>query len=306
MDRSMNGTVARLAVVTDVHYGPSVFTKRGDTAPTLMREFGQFVANANVSHVLDLGDRINDVDHATDRHNMAEVAAMFGQLPKPCIHINGNHDLDQLTVAENEALLGMQLRHETIDVGGWRLVVWRVDSRIYRSETRPSGFAPAEEDTVWLARTLQNADRPCLVITHVPFSGRIFHENYYFKHNPEISTYPTAHRMRAALQLARVPVVVLTGHVHENSVTTVGGITHLTQQSLTESFTTGGEPAAAMGVIELGESVTWTVVGRDPIHLSFTPTVTRWVPPLPSFSDTEELRVRRDVPRVRSGELHAR
>ncbi|MEX2533900.1 MAG: metallophosphoesterase [Nitriliruptoraceae bacterium] len=299
----MNGTIARLAVVTDVHYGPPVFTKRGETAPALMHDFAQFVAEANVSHVLDLGDRINDVDHATDRSNMAEVAQMFRQLPKPCIHINGNHDVDQLTVRENEELLGVPLGHETLDIGGWRIVVWRVDSRIYRSETNQSGFSPAEEDTVWLARTLQNADRPCLVIAHVPFSGRIFHENYYFKHNPEISTYPTSARMRAALQLATVPVVVLTGHVHENSVTTVGGITHLTQQSLTESFTTGGAPAAAMGVIELGQTVTWTVVGRDPIQLTFTPTVTRWVPPLPCFTDTEELRVRRDVPRVRPDEM---
>jgi len=306
MDLSMNGTVARLAVVTDVHYGPPVFTKRGEAAPELMREFTQFVADANVSYVLDLGDRINDVDHATDLSNMAEVAEMFRQLPKPCIHINGNHDVDQLTVRENEELLGSSLSHEIIDIGAWRIVVWRVDSRIYRSETNPSGFSPAEEDTVWLARTMQSADRPCLVITHVPFSGRVFHENYYFKHNPEISSYPTAARMRAALQLATVPVVVLTGHVHENSVTTVGGITHLTQQSLTESFTTGGEPAAAMGVIELGRTVTWNVVGRDPIQLTFTPTATRWVPPLPSFSDTEELRVRRDVPRIRPDEMTTR
>lgn len=306
METSMNGTVARLAVVTDVHFGPRQWTKRGEAAPALMREFAQFVADANVTHVLDLGDRINDVDHATDRSNMAEVAKMFRQLPKPCIHINGNHDVDQLTVRENEELLGTPLGHEIIDVGGWRIVVWRVDSRIYRSETNPSGFAPAEEDTVWLAHTMQNADRPCLVITHVPFSGRVFHENYYFKNNPEISTYPTAERMRAALQLATVPVVVLTGHVHENSITTVGGVTHLTQQSLTESFTTGGEPAAAMGVIELGETVSWTVVGRDPIHLSFTPTVTRWMPPIPSYGATQELRVRRDVPRVRPDELASR
>jgi len=302
VDASMNGSVARLAIVTDVHYGPPVFTKRGDCATDLMQSFAQFVTDANVSHVLDLGDRINDVDHASDRRNMDAVAALFRQLPKPCIHVNGNHDVDQLTVAENEAALGQSLGHETFDVGGWRIVVWRVDSRIYRSETGPTGFAPPEEDTVWLSRTMQSADRPCLVITHVPFSGRVFHRNYYFANNSEISAYPNAQRMRAALALARVPVVVLTGHVHENSVTVVDGITHLTQQSLTESFTTAGEPAAAMGVIELGEHVRWTVAGRDPITLEFTPTVTRWTPPLPSFSDTEELRVRRDVPRVRPHE----
>lgn len=305
MDAQMNGNPVRLAVVTDVHYGPPVLTKRGDCALALMDAFAQFVSRANVSYVLDLGDRINDVNHAADQKNMQAVAEAFARLDAPCIHINGNHDVDQLTVAENEELLGQKMGHEVIDVGSWRIVVWRVDSRIYRSEQANTGFQPPEEDTVWLARTMQDADRPCLVITHVPFSGRIFHENYYFKNNPEISTYPTAKRMRDALALARVPVVVLTGHVHENSVTFVDGIMHLTQQSLTESFTTAGEPAAAMGLLELGDTVTWTVSGRDPITLTFTPTTTRWTPALPGFGETEELRVRRDLPRVRPAESPA-
>lgn len=302
-DTTSGHSPVRLAVVTDVHYGPPVFTKRGDRALALMESFGTFVDASDVDYVLDLGDRINDVDHAADRANMQTIAAAFNRLAKPRIHINGNHDVDQLTVGENEEILGVPLGHETIDVGGWRIVVWRVDSRIYRSEHAGTGFSPPEEDTVWLARTMQAADRPCLVITHVPFSGRVFHENYYFKHNPEISTYPTAARMRAALQLAKVPVVVLTGHVHENSVTTADGVTHLTQQSLTESFSTAGVPAAAMGLLELGEIVRWTVAGREPITFEFTPTTTRWAPALPGFGDTEELRVRRDVPRVRPAEL---
>lgn len=69
-------------------------------------------------------------------------------------------------------------------------------------------------------------------------------------------------------------------------------ITHLTQQSLTESFTTQGEPAAAMGLIELGATVNWRVVGRDPIGFGFTPTSTRWTPPLPVFSEHPEIATR--------------
>jgi hypothetical protein len=102
-----------------------------------------------------------------------------------------------------------------------------------------------------------------------------------------------ADRARAALALARVPVVSLSGHVHWNTVTCVDGITHLTQQSLTESFTTMGEPCGAMGVIELGDTVSWRVDGSDPFAFSFRPTATRWTPPLPDFNAHPELRQRR-------------
>ena len=50
-----------------------------------------------------------------------------------------------------------------------------------------------------------------------------------------------------------VPVVWLAGHVHWNTVTLVDGIPHVTLQSLTETFTTHPEPAAAWGLLELGD-----------------------------------------------------
>jgi len=80
--------------------------------------------------------------------------------------------------------------------------------------------------------------------------------------------------------------------VHWNTITTAGGITHLTQQSLTEGFTTGGAPAGAMGMLDLDETVTWDVVGADPIHFAFRPTATRWTPVLPPFGELPELRQR--------------
>lgn len=143
-----------------------------------------------------------------------------------------------------------------------------------------------------MSRLAQAADRPLLVVSHVPLSGHSQIGNYYFQNNPGLSTYPMAERARAALAQARVPVVCLAGHVHWNTVTTVDGIPHLTQQSLTESYTTEGAPAGAMGVIELGETVAWEVVGDDPFHTRLRPSVRRWTPALPEFRAHPDLRAR--------------
>lgn len=278
----------RLAIVADIHHGRTFTTKRGDRALSLLGEFAHFVRDQRVSHVLELGDRISDESRDRDLALQAEVADALRSLPVPIWHLNGNHDLEHLEVADTERLLGQSLRHETHDLEGWRLVLWRADTRIRRNGSSP-GFVLAEADLLWLTQTMQGADRPCLVVMHVPVSGQAQTGNYYFQNNPESASLPFAERVRNALALARVPVVCLAGHVHWNSITTVDGIVHLTQQSLTESFTTGGEPAAAMGVVELGETVRWEVVGEDPFACTFRPSARRWVPPLPAFRAHPEL-----------------
>ncbi|MFT6772883.1 MAG: Icc protein [Paracoccaceae bacterium] len=282
----------RLAIIADIHHGAPSATKRGDTAMGLMAEFARFAADAGATHVIDLGDRISDLDRDTDLRLEAEVAEAFRAVAAPVWHLCGNHDRDHLSVADNEAILGQTLGHEAHDIDGWRIVLWRADAKIHRTPER-SGFILREADLLWLSRVAQNADRPLMVLSHVPISGHAQTGNYYFQNNPSASVYPMADRARAALAQARVPVVCLSGHVHWNTVTTVDGITYLTQQSLTESFTTRGEPSGAMGIIELGDTVNWRVEGADPFALAFRPTATRWTPPLPDFASHPELRLRR-------------
>ncbi|GAU86444.1 metallophosphoesterase [Bosea sp. BIWAKO-01] len=280
----------RLAVVADIHHGENSFTKMGSEALPLMAEFRRFVEEARPDAVIDLGDRISDRDHATDLRLEQEVADAFSAIAVPRFHLCGNHDRDHLSVAENEAILGQPLGHRTIDLGDWRLVLWAADSRIHR----PGGFILTEADLLWLAATVNAADRPLAIMSHVPLSGHAQTGNYYFERNPEFSTYPGAERARAVLRQARVPVICLAGHVHWNTLTIVDGIPHLTLQSLTESFTTLPRPAGAWGLLELGETIAWTVHGNDPFvaKLDAADTLRRWMTPLQPFSEHPELRRR--------------
>lgn len=282
----------RLALVADIHHGAPSATKRGDTALGLMEEFARFTNAARPDLVIDLGDRISDIDRDTDLRLEREVAEAFAPVTAPVRHICGNHDRDHLEVADNEAILGQSLANETLDIGGWRIALWRADSRIIRTPEH-SGFVLKEADLLWLSRVAQTADRPLLVMSHVPISGHAQTGNYYFQNNPAASTYPHAERARAALAQARVPVVCMAGHVHWNTVTKVDGIVHMTQQSLTESFTTSGEPAGAFGILELGDTVSWQVEGKDPMRFAFTPTADRWTPVMPVFDSLPEFAARR-------------
>jgi len=273
----------RIAIVADIHHGAPSYTKRGDAALELMAEFAAFVADARPDLVLDLGDRISDVDRDTDLRLQAEVAEAFRAVSAPVHHICGNHDHDHLSVAENAEILGQPMASETLDLDGWRIALWRADARFHRDRATP-GFDLPEPDLLWLSRMAQATDRPTLVVSHVPFSGHAQTGNYYFERNAQFATYPQAARARAAIAHAGQPIVCLAGHVHWNTVTPVDGITHLTQQSLTESFTTQGAPAGAYALMELSDTVHWQVFGSDPLELRLTPRASRWTPPVGPFT----------------------
>jgi predicted phosphodiesterase len=279
----------RVAFIADIHHGNDQMTKRGSTALGLVEEFRAFVEKTNPDFVVDLGDRISDIDRATDLELEREVAEALKPIRQPLYHVCGNHDREYLSVAENEEILGQTLRNETIDIGEWRLVLFRADSKIYR----PGGLILNEADLLWLANVARTADRPLLIVNHVPISGHSQIGNYWFEANPDSSTYFGADRARAALRLARVPVVWVSGHVHWNTLTQIDGMPHFTLQSLTESFVTSPEPAAAWTLLELGEEIALKVFGRDPFEakLSRARLAQRWITPLPRFDLMPERRI---------------
>jgi hypothetical protein len=170
------------------------------------------------------------------------------------------------------------MRHRTVELEGLLLVLWQAEARLHPER----GFALAEGDLGWLQATLEAADRPVLLASHVPLSGQAQTGNHYFENKPQLAGYPEQPAIRRVLDGCPVPLLAIAGHVHWNSVTLVDGIAHLTVQSLTETFTTAPEPAGAMALLELGREAHLRVVGEDPFActLPFAGRRRRWLAPL--------------------------
>ncbi|MGL5136700.1 MAG: metallophosphoesterase family protein, partial [Beijerinckiaceae bacterium] len=281
----------RIAIVTDIHHGQDAEAKKGSRALPLLAEFANWVAAEKPDLVLELGDRISDEDPETDIRLEREVNAALEPVRAvaPVHHLCGNHDRDFMSVAQNEEILGQKLGHETIDIKGWRIVLFRADTLI----RRPGGFHCPDADIAWLEATVAAADRPMLIASHVPASGHSQVGNYYFERNPASSTYPEAERLRAVLRGAQVPTAWISGHVHWNTVTTVDGVPYFTQQSLTESYVMSpergvGEACGAFGLMQLDtDTIDWQVFGQDAFHvrLPVRQTARRWYAPLGVFSE---------------------
>ena len=273
----------KLAVVTDIHHGPQSKTKMGPAAIGLLNEFVDFANDWGADIVIDLGDRISDRNNESDRALTADVAGIFQRIGTQRRHILGNHDLEYMTVEENEKLLGVSMSSESIDVNGYHLVFWQADTHIDRDE----GFHLNDDDLKWLAADLGATNLPTIVFSHVPLDGGDMTGNYYFEANPELARYAETEQIREVLTAAGNVILCVAGHVHWNDLNNVDGIPYISMQSLTESFTTAPKPASAWSTIRIGEEIHWECHGADPVNIRI-PTRTlgeRWVPPLPSFRE---------------------
>jgi Icc protein len=269
---------ARLCLVADIHCGPVSQTKRGDRAVELLRHVIDFARVTQPDVLVDLGDRITDADRQTDRRNLVEVAARLGSLRCHRVHLAGNHDVGHLSRDENEEILGSSMKSRVVDLDPCRIIVWQPHVRVANGS-----LPPAATTLDWLRAALAASDKPALVVSHVPVSGQSLIGNYYFENSSRIATYVDHADVRRVAEESGKVALWISGHVHWNSVTVVGGIPYVTVQSLTESFTTAPEPSGCYADLKIEDELfDLTVHGRDPFQISlpFRPSgQRRWLRP---------------------------
>lgn len=279
----------KIAIITDIHHGPQSHTKKdGWNGLGTVENFVQHAHAAGADLILDLGDHISDSNHETDVKAATEVATTLATFKGPRYHVLGNHDVNNLSIADNEAIFGQSMQSQVIDLGEIRLVLWQPGVKI----TAGIGFPRAADEIDWLVAALNADDRPAIIATHVPLSGHSQIGNYYFQRNPQYSTYPDHDSVREAVEATGKAALWLSGHVHWNTLTNVGGVQHLTIQSASERFTTYPLAAEAFAMLTIEEGqFTIDVQGNDPFHarLPFRKSGERpWMSPLRPFNEIAE------------------
>jgi Icc protein len=255
----------KIAIITDIHHGPQSHTKEAgwDGLPHLRRFIDRAIAE-KADLVLDLGDHLSDTNHDDDHRYATELAEIFKTFPGKRVHILGNHDVNNLSIADNEAIFGQSMASSVHDLGDIRLIAWQPDVKIEMGV----GLSDAKPHLEWLIDALNADERPAIIATHVPLSGHSQIGNYYFERNAHYSTYPDHADVRRAVEATGKAALWLSGHVHWNTVTNVGNINHITIQSLSERFTTMPMTAAASAELNInGGAFTLDVFGNDPFHL---------------------------------------
>ncbi len=290
----------KIALFADIHHGPQSHAKKeGWNALPELDKAVRHVRDMGADILLDLGDRISDTTIEHDKIVEAEVRDRLAQFEGPRYHVIGNHDVGNLTPADNAEIFGEHIAQQMVDLGEARLIIWQANTKAVFERGR-IGFPNIAGDLAWLIETLNADDRPAIIATHVPLSGHSQIGNFYFENNYGVSTYPDHAEVRRAVEATGKAAIWLSGHVHWNTVTNVHNIQHITIQSFSERFTTYPEPATAYAMLEVKDgSFTLEVFGLDPffVKLPFRASgAQKWLPAMGVFGaeagDQEKIQER--------------
>jgi len=261
-------------VISDVHWGIDRGTRLGSTAPGLIKK----IVNAlnkikDLDCVIDLGDRIEDVDREKDLESLREFSREIRKLRAPYYPLLGNHDLRNLSVEDNESVLGTPV--------GFRSVVVRETKFIFLNAQDPSrngsGGSISGEQIKKLRMELQKDRLPTLVFVHQLLDEQDIRGNIYFKEwrNGDYCFVSSRKKVREVLETNGQVCAVFQGHAHWNRLQHISGIPYITQGSVTESgnLPRGGilKPAGYYGLVTFTRKRLYIhIKGRYPVIFSLS------------------------------------
>jgi 3',5'-cyclic AMP phosphodiesterase CpdA len=253
----------RIGLVTDIHHGPDVDVRIGQAAPELLAKFTRRMReDFHPDLIVDMGDRINDTDAASDKRRLGEVRRMLETVGVPVVYAWGNHDLINVPSDEARAIMGKKADFEALDVAGYHLVV--LNSQDPTVERIGGTLSDAQLD--WLDRDLAAGTTPTIVFCHHPLDEQDPSRHWYFKDHRHHALAGNRARARHILGRSGRVKAVFNGHMHLNTVEVIDGLRFLTLMSLVDAGITNG-PSGCWGEVSLGDGGTVEVKIRGQLSL---------------------------------------
>ncbi len=162
--------------------------------------------------VFELGDRIIDVDRATDLRNTTAVRdAVDGSVHCPVYHVDGNHDFINITKDEIAGILGNPRLPYSVVQNGWKFVFF--DSLDPMLEGVGGEVGQAQLD--WLQKQMNEDDLPKLVFSHHPLNYHQIHRNYLIPEGTyHLMSVKNSGQIREILEGGKNFIAHCAGHSH--------------------------------------------------------------------------------------------
>ena len=235
----------RFAIFTDVHCGPNMDTRWGENAPKMLEKAVEILKTLDVQFVVDLGDRINDVDLEYDRKSVAAIRDAYAKLGRPVYFIYGNHDTVNLSKDEYGKMVGKSGPYESVEVGDYRLLLLDSVDPVYDRV----GGTYSKAQVQWIKEAIASSDKEILIFSHHPIAEYDIESHWYFGKNPH---HAFVQNRADVLPLVNEKVrAMFSGHLHWIRKVTTGKTVHFTVPSFVDVFLTGSMPPGFFTVVDI-------------------------------------------------------
>lgn len=229
--------MTRIGLISDVHCGPNRETRVGEQA---IREIEAFVSSMNDGFrpdvVIELGDRVLDVDKETDLANQVKVQTAFRELECPVIHVLGNHDMVHLSAVENEAIFGQVMHCASVDIAGVHIAILNTCDPVIDG----IGGHVSQEQLKWLKSDLTASKMPTVIACHHALGYQDISTNWLFHSVESLAYVDNRDEVWEVISRHKQVLAVFNGHLHWSSMEVVGCIPVFSVDSPVDTWRTSG------------------------------------------------------------------
>jgi len=225
-----------IGIIADAHAHDTDSPVEGKVMTNYAARLTAFVEAMNTwkpDAVMQLGDLVNGnfvmgalLGDATRIGGLlAEAVGLLDRFDGPIVHVAGNHDFYDLSLAQYLEILEMETTVYGFDLGGFHFVVldaeYEPDGTHYDHVfLRVKGHVPPEQ-LDWLRDDLAATDLPSVVLIHQPLDS----DFDSLAGGPPVANHLEVRRI---LEDAGTVIAVFQGHDHENRYALIGGIHYVT------------------------------------------------------------------------------
>jgi 3',5'-cyclic AMP phosphodiesterase CpdA len=231
----------RLGLVADVHMRDRDHEGVTETLETAVERIEAFGPDRTVV----LGDLIQDDDHAHDVRNVERVVETLAPLSPR--YLAGNHDIQQLSGEEFEALVGTERGgHER--VAGVDLLFLDTSA-----PHLPRARSAVPDEQLQLLRDTLADSETALLFSHHLLCYRDISDNPWFGELPEMAFCSNKAWVQRVLDDHGGVLGAFHGHVHENAHARYRGVDHFTINAVNKELPDSEEPTGTHALVELDE-----------------------------------------------------
>lgn len=221
-----------LAFVTDVHAGGLIEYRPGKEALGLLTRFVEHTNGLNVDAVIELGDRVNNLDRQHDYTIQEQVQEVLQRLIAPRYSVLGNHDVHYATKDDNLHIMGMQSSWYSSMISGFRLIFIDTADPV---QGHCGGYV-SKRQLDWLSAQVSMDTSPKLVFGHHPITTQNQDGNPFFGSLPGEEKIANNDEVLDVLHGNHNVLAYFNGHVHWFYASLERSVRSFSIPSLLESY----------------------------------------------------------------------
>ncbi len=210
----------KIVFISDIHLSPNQDWSQciwkytpNEEIPGLLDRFVDIVNNElKPDVIMELGDRIIDVDEQTDLRNTRTVfESIDRRVSCPCFHVDGNHDFVNASKKQLAQVLHSPTLPYAMTFKGYKCIFFdSLDPMI-----EGVGGEVSRNQLEWLRNEMNNDDLPKMAFSHHPVNYHEIHRNFLIpEETVPLMQVKNSDTVREILEGGRNFLLHASGHLH--------------------------------------------------------------------------------------------